>query len=184
MTVTSGRKCTELFKSAGPLGSLRKMLLVTSIWDSTRCFLTWKAQATKHNRLLFRLAASTPRTNVKESGWWATPNTMDHLPARNIDSLMKMHQRARKGRSRPSNLREQVDPEIRRLWPTVVHHECRLGYQNRNNGKKGSQKSLTTEVIDSMGGRETVSGQLNPQWVEWLMGFPVGWTELNPSETP
>ena len=21
-------------------------------------------------------------------------------------------------------------------------------------------------------------GQLNPDWVEWMMGFPVGWTEV------
>ena len=27
-------------------------------------------------------------------------------------------------------------------------------------------------------------GQLNPTWVEWLMGFPGGWTDLNHSETP
>ena len=24
-----------------------------------------------------------------------------------------------------------------------------------------------------------VGGQLNPQWVEWLMGFPIGWTDLD-----
>ena len=24
-----------------------------------------------------------------------------------------------------------------------------------------------------------VGGQLNPTWVEWLMGFPIGWTDLN-----
>jgi hypothetical protein len=29
-----------------------------------------------------------------------------------------------------------------------------------------------------------VSGALNPTWVEWLMGFPLGWTALNASETP
>ncbi len=23
-------------------------------------------------------------------------------------------------------------------------------------------------------------GQLNPQWVEWFMGWPIGWTELRP----
>ena len=23
-------------------------------------------------------------------------------------------------------------------------------------------------------------GQLNPQWVEWFMGWPIGWTELKP----
>ena len=63
-------------------------------------------------------------------------------------------------------------------WPTPAAHEARLGYQNRNNGKKGSQKSLTTEVIDDAGGREAVSGQLNPAWVEWLMGWPLGHTDL------
>lgn len=26
-----------------------------------------------------------------------------------------------------------------------------------------------------------VNGQLNPEWVEWLMGFPAGWSELEPS---
>ena len=26
-------------------------------------------------------------------------------------------------------------------------------------------------------------GSLNPTWVEWLMGYPSGWTDLNPSET-
>ena len=23
-------------------------------------------------------------------------------------------------------------------------------------------------------------GRMNPEWIEWLMGFPIGWTELNP----
>jgi len=29
-----------------------------------------------------------------------------------------------------------------------------------------------------------VGGKLNPLWVEWLMGFPPGWTDLQGSETP
>jgi DNA (cytosine-5)-methyltransferase 1 len=24
------------------------------------------------------------------------------------------------------------------------------------------------------------TGSLNPTWVEWLMGFPDGWTDLEP----
>lgn len=28
------------------------------------------------------------------------------------------------------------------------------------------------------------AGPLNPTWAEWFMGFPIGWTELLPSETP
>ena len=71
-------------------------------------------------------------------------------------------------------------------WPTVAAHEARLGYQRRDNGKKGTQKSLTTVVIEnglhapenfnkSLKNRE----QLNPAWVEQFMGLPVGWTDLD-----
>ncbi|SEN19408.1 hypothetical protein SAMN04487857_111135 [Pseudomonas sp. ok272] len=41
---------------------------------------------------------------------------------------------------------------------------------------KGQQIRLNTQV--SPGGGQ--GGQLNPQWVEWLMGWPIGWTELGP----
>lgn len=30
---------------------------------------------------------------------------------------------------------------------------------------------------------EKAGGQLNPTWVEWLMGWPLGWTDLKPLET-
>ena len=30
---------------------------------------------------------------------------------------------------------------------------------------------------------EKVGGKLNPTWVEWLMGWPLGWTDLKPLET-
>jgi hypothetical protein len=28
-----------------------------------------------------------------------------------------------------------------------------------------------------------IGGSLNPPWVEWLMGWPIGWTDLRPLET-
>lgn len=30
---------------------------------------------------------------------------------------------------------------------------------------------------------EQIGGSLNPTWVEWLMGWPLGWTDLRPWET-
>jgi hypothetical protein len=27
---------------------------------------------------------------------------------------------------------------------------------------------------------KAIGGKLNPQWVEWLMGWPIGWTDLEP----
>lgn len=43
--------------------------------------------------------------------------------------------------------------------------------------EQGKQISLSQSVSDH-------SGQLNPNWVEWLMGYPTGHTDLNRSETP
>jgi hypothetical protein len=31
---------------------------------------------------------------------------------------------------------------------------------------------------------ETLNGPTNPTWVEWLMGFPMGWTDVPPSGMP
>lgn len=68
------------------------------------------------------------------------------------------------------------------MWPTPIHSEARQGYQDRSRSKKGGQKSLSTVVIDEMGGRKKVIGQLNPTWVEWLMGWPAEWTALKSLE--
>ena len=75
MTVTSGLKCFELYEKSVPLGCLVKTCLGSSIWHSTRCYLTWKPKVTKSRRLLFRLAASMPRTKDTASLFWPTPST-------------------------------------------------------------------------------------------------------------
>jgi hypothetical protein len=96
-------------------------------------------------------------------------------------------------------------------WPTPVHSEARQGLQIRREGKKGTQTSLSTAVLtwptprtkgmcggsgswDLLNKNTTVEearlmgagngGQLNPTWVEWLMGFPLGWTDLKPLGMP
>ena len=86
MTVTSGRKCSGLYGRSDPLGSLVKMCLESSIWHSTRCFLTWKAKGLSHNRLLFQLAVSMPHTDETESAFWPsiTSNGMGCTGHRNM----------------------------------------------------------------------------------------------------
>jgi hypothetical protein len=44
----------------------------------------------------------------------------------------------------------------------------------RKSGADRSNDRLDHAVMASDG------GQLNPEWVEWLMGWPAGWTELKP----
>ena len=51
-------------------------------------------------------------TQLSKMAGWATPNTMDSLPLRSREAMIKMHQTTRKNRSFPCNLREQVSPEM------------------------------------------------------------------------
>jgi hypothetical protein len=54
---------------------------------------------------------------------------------------------------------------------------------HKGSAKEGQRRRQLTDpamgVIPQGGG-----GSLNPTWVEWLMGFPLGWTALKPSEMP
>ena len=114
---------------------------------------------------------------------WRTPDAYSGGSNLNKikEALAEGHLKRKSGHTIQIRLADQVREP--RLWPTPAAHEARLGYQRRDTGKKGTQKSLTTKVIDTEGGREKTTGQLNPTWVEWLMGYPTGWTDLSVSET-
>ncbi len=127
MTVTSGRKCLELCGSSGPLGSLERMLLESSVWNSNIAVLTWKVKGIPSGRSLFQLAASVPCTEENGFSLWPTPTARDYrAPGLPEKRQARMEERA------------QPLPEV-------------------------------------------IGGMLNPQWVEWLMGFPIGWTDCEVS---
>ena len=162
MTDTSGQKCLELSKLSGPLGSLEKMLLATSLWASTRCYLTWKAKDTKQGALLFRLSPQTPRTDETDVGLWATPRTSDGTGGpRQLDERGRRISKSNPNLKFGANLADQV-----RVWPTPTARDWK-GASGR--ALKGEAKDLPSEA----------GGSLNPQWVEWLMGYPVGYTDLS-----
>ncbi|NBO26689.1 MAG: hypothetical protein EBU96_07875 [Actinobacteria bacterium] len=45
---------------------------------------------------------------------------------------------------------------------------------------------MSTDTLDvavqASDNKDGQSGSLNPEFVEWLMGYPIGWTALSPSE--
>ena len=67
-----------------------------------------------------------------------------------------------------------------KLWPTPTTSDASGGgNRNSKNSKAHAGVSLTDACLtgDSSTPRSEVTGQLNPTWVEWLMGFPTGWTD-------
>jgi hypothetical protein len=62
--------------------------------------------------------------------------------------------------------------------PQASDHRDRGNMSNpsiQRRAEKGKQLNLSMVV-------HPTSGQLNPMWVEWLMGWPIGWTDLKPLE--
>ena len=115
---------------------------------------------TMSNRLLFRLVPSMPSTEENESGLWVSPSAQDgrrgNQPARPWDTGIPLSQQ----------IVMLPTPKAQSANQPAIH------------GTGGMD--LQTTVC----GRTNKSGSLNPQFVEWLMGFPIGWTDLKDSATP
>jgi hypothetical protein len=73
------------------------------------------------------------------------------------------------------------------MWPTPTTRDYKGGYSTdaltRKDGKSRKFDALPNAVLDGMGS-ETVSGKLNPMWVAWLMGFPIGFNNSKDWVTP
>ena len=170
---TSGQSILDLSKNVGQLGLLEKMLVDTLNSVSTPLSRTWRVKTTPLGRLVFQLRASAPTTKEKESGLWRTP---DAHGGRGPSSEKRMKMKLDK--KMPISLNDQVaHPYL--MWPTPNASD------NRDRGNlsdpavqrriaMGKQVGLTMAVKEQKGG-----GSLNPTWVEWLMGYPKGWTDLN-----
>lgn len=201
MTVTSGLKCLELYQNSGPLGLLVRMLLGSSIWRSTRCTLTWKTKVTPSKRLLFRLVPSTPRTGgigvpllptitrfdatcgdlkgkeytgtrhamklIQAVKMWPTPKATDYKGSGPAGSKSAYH-----------DLKKHNLKGVVMFYPTPTTGAGLCGgtgnFQQLKDLEEAGQ--ITEEERRSMAAGN--GGQLNPDWVEWLMGFPPGWTEV------
>ena len=90
-----------------------------------------------------------------------TPTCNPHMPNKNANT---------KG---PKNLVEVAQGKWEHLMPLEKFPTPTVfGNYNRKGASKTSGDGLATKV----------GGKLNPMWVEWLMGFPLGWTDLKPLE--
>jgi hypothetical protein len=62
-----------------------------------------------------------------------------------------------------------------RMWPTPTSRD----HKDTGNCENVATNGLLGRAVNP----STESGSLNPLWTEWLMGFPIGWADCEPSET-
>ena len=110
------------------------------------------------------------RVQVVKRGLWPTPTASTNGPGKNLDNPRGIHQ-------------GNALATAARMWPTPsatprgAHTGAKSG-EVSSDGKTRTSKNGTrwgATLQTSVG-----SGQLNPLWVEYLMGWPLGWTDLKP----
>lgn len=62
------------------------------------------------------------------------------------------------------------------MWPTPT--ACQGHNNSAMNSGSGGRELLQKAAASPEEASQMAGGRLNPTWVEWLMGFPLGWTDL------
>ena len=164
--------------------------------DSDESSVTWPRSGMTADGQCWELPMLERRTSAIGSGCshrWLFPTPTCNPDAPNHGSNSKG----------PHNLKEVAlngwSPG--QMWPTPT--VC--GNHNRKGASATSGDGLATAVLkcatptarDWRSGKasqathdknsrplsEQIGGSLNPTWVEWLMGWPIGWTDLKPWAT-
>lgn len=197
--VTCGRRCSELSENLSRVGLSVRMYLESCELPLTTLQRAWSVKDLTSQCLILKLRLSALRIEEKElhslqtgnPGLWKTPVA--------ADAANREFYRNSRGEA---NLSGEV-----KLWPTPKASDSKgTGQAGSKSAEHDAKKKnlrgvvmyATPQARDFRTGQlsrwedpqrtrnlnDQIGGQLNPTWVEWLMGFPIGWTDLNASETP
>jgi hypothetical protein len=138
-----------------------------SLWGEQPSLVSLPKSGMTRNGVLYPQPDWVRPIDATELSSWPTPRSSAAM-AENLDNVRRrVERRGRLG----SKLEESVA-----MWPTpraaqgqarnhTVYPRCMDKPQNLENRLAQVDPTL-------------IGGKLNPTWVEWLMGFPLGWTAL------
>lgn len=165
---------------------------------------TWPRWGTMRSGACWAQPMWEPRTRGTESGLWPTPNVPNG--GRSVAHVTEWSESGRTAYHKGKKVQVGLESAVR-LWPTPLanshtgagHGPNKKGGMNlqtavkkwptpvasmhkgsspasltRKSGKSRENDRLDHAVMASNG------GALSPMWTEWLMGWPIGWTDLKP----
>lgn len=176
--------------------------------DSEPSLVTWPRSGLMLDGQCWELPTLERRTDVSASGFWQTPVADDAvnrqagkwnsrgepklsaqvlLPTPTRDSKREKFwstptvcgNHNRKGASATSGdgLATVV---AQRTWPTATATAYKGWSPNHNRANTDDRLDYTVEREAFQPGQQTPPMRLNPDWTEWLMGWPIGHTDLKP----
>lgn len=159
-------------------------------WKTHRCLwdeaLPWSSVTLPNwgmtrTGVVYQRQTSARPTNGTESGLWPTPTVHGNhnQPGSSKNAGWGLSSAAKQWSSptnRPASRRRRSSPATH-AWPTPVASMSKGSSPRsltRRSGASRARDRLDHAVMASD------HGHLNPTWVEWLMGWPIGWTDLKP----
>lgn len=205
MTAICGPPQLTLFDGFNPDGYSSKTFPVLSPTDTP---LPWSTTCVKQvtlsiPRLNCQLVTLEPITSGQEYGLLPTPAAHDSTDRTKFNPIITSNGTIRHRNKQGTQSRASLS-QIVKTWPTPT---ARLGQNRGPQAKRFLDPRRSNDLDDAVAYRqkwaspsaspwrsgkgwtenghtpqllEQVGGQLNPSWVEWLMGWPIGWTDLKP----
>ena len=163
-----GPRCLEPLAFYDPESRSWRMFGVITLWGLTVSLETLPTSGMTQSGRLFRRSPWARHIAESGSSAWPTPVSSSSM-AEDLDMVLE---RLESGRPYKSRLVEAVA-----MWPTPTHGKLAGGSgANQRIEDIYQDGQITLEEKKAM--QAGNGGRLNPMWVEWLMGFPLGWTDL------
>ena len=178
---TYGLSSSDLFGKSDPPACCLKTWPGIYRWGCSTSCPIWKRAVTERRGAVTRRRLSALHTdgNESSSSGWPTPDCTMRPHEGNVRLLRKGVEQGMSKAEADAMIGRDIGKPQGKLaaWPTPMardHKDGRATYDVPTNGHLGRAAP-----------RDPTShpGQLNPEWVEMLMGYPIGWTDCAPLET-
>jgi DNA-cytosine methyltransferase len=108
---------------------------------------------------------------LEEKKMWPTPNSSPATASQTVEAT----QRLRASRDRKQGI--LIEAVVDRMLPTPTARDWKGARKPETLKKAGRNEN--NSLPDKIAAYQ--NGTLNPEWVEWLMGYPQGWTDISDS---
>ena len=144
---------------------------------STMSSATWNQWVTEQRQDSSQRRKLAHPTSENDGSSWPTPDVTMRPHEGNVRLLRRGVEAGMSKEEADAMLGRDISKPQGKLqsWPTPTARDWK-------DGTNPSDKAPTNGLLGRAAPRDPTSqpGQLSPDWVDMLMGFPVGWTDLEP----
>ena len=172
-----------------------KMYGDISLWEDCPLLANLPPSGMTRNGVLYLQPAWEPITAATGSSLWPTPtahpdntNTTGKFKNPTLGDAVRMWPTPRASASMTEDTQAIADrlnngapykarlEEAVAMWPTPKSSDHKAAVIWPIEKTKSRDMALRETIAER--DPSAIGGKLNPMWVEWLMGFPLGWTDL------